>query len=168
MTFPYQLKTKTHQTQLYLRDLAYLNFSLSFFKTVMQDIKEKQDNKNKTINQRLYRRLEKIVNKIGYSVAILNDSDLNRMNTMYKKLFKKLLTMGKTNTVEINMELLATYILYCRFREKRVNTLHKNFEYFADLKVIFNTADFICQIDNIDVESELVEYKLAFQLAKVL
>lgn len=169
MTFPIMTHTKkAHKTELYLKDLAYMNFSLSFFRTVINDLVENKNNKNKTNNQRLQRRLENFVGNKGYLFLALNQQDLDRANNFYKKLFKKLVALGRTETVELNMELLATYVFYCRFKEKRVRPLHQDFKEFADLKKIFNLADFICQIDNIDIESEIKEYQIAFQLAKAL
>ena len=169
MTFPILTHTKKkHKTELYLKDLAYMNFSLSFFKTVLNDLSENKDNKNFKVNQRLQRRLKNFTVNKGYLFLALNKQDLDRANNFYKKIFKKLVALGRTETVELNMELLATYVFYCRFKEKRVKPLHTDFKEFADLKKIFNLADFICQIDNIDIESEIKEYQIAFQLAKVL
>lgn len=168
MTFPIHKKINVHRTELYLKDLAYLNFCISFLKTTLNDLKENRDNKNKTINQKLQRRLENIIDERNKINPHLNNQDVIRVNTFYKKLFKKLILLCKDRSVELNIELFATYIFYCRFREKRIKTLNNDFEYFADLKKIFGLADFICQIDNIDVEDEIIEYKLAYQIVKVL
>jgi len=169
MTFPILThNNNTHKTELYLKDLAYMNFSLSFFKTVLNDILENKDNKNFKSNQKLQRRLENFTANKRYLFLALNKQDLDRTTNFYKKLFKKLLSFGRTKTIELNMELLATYIFYCRFKEKRVKPLHPDFKEFADLKKIFNLADFICQIDNIDIESEIKEYQIALKLTKVI
>ena len=161
-------KINVHRTELYLKDLAYLNFCMSFLKTTLNDLKENRDNKNKTINQKLQRRLENIIDERNKINPHLNNQDVIRVNTFYKKLFKKLILLCKDRSVELNIELFATYIFYCRFREKRIKILNNDFEYFADLKKIFSLADFICQIDNIDVEDEIIEYKIAYQIVKVL
>lgn len=169
MTFPILTHTKKkHKTELYLKDLTYLNFSLSFFRAVLGDIESSKDNKNKKNNQRLYRRLETVINKKGSIFSNLNSQDLSRVNTFYKKIYKKLIAIGRNKTIELNMELLSTYVLYCRFKEKRTKPLHEDFKPFADLKTIFNLADFICQIDNINVDTEIKEYNIAFQLAKAM
>lgn len=176
MTYPInrinQTKLKAHKPLSYLKDLAFLQMSLSLFKTSLDDllkdekifIKTKTDNKHKKTNQQIKRRIESLIDQRGSLFTDLCVNDSLKVNELAKKLFKKMVTISEKN-ISLNMELLAIYILWCRFKEQRLNLLHKDFEYYSNSKRLFDLAYLICEVD---IEDKNIEYSIATKLKKVI
>jgi len=160
------------KAQGYIKDLAYLKLAIGFFKTAIDDLLKdeelftstKKENQNKKTNQRITRRLEEYLNQRDIVFSNVNRSDRNKANKYADKLLVDFMRIAP-KTISMNLELIAIYLIWCRFKEVRQKPLHVDFNYFANSKRLFDLAGLICTVD---ISDETAEYKLAYKLTKVL
>jgi hypothetical protein len=175
MTFPFINKTIKQtikpKSQGYLKDLAYLKLSLGFLNTALQDMLKDTDfnnrkkvNQNRKINKKINLMIESIISDRESIFNQVNKSDRIKASEMAEKLLLSFVKIAP-KTQSMNLELIAIYTLWCRYKEKRAKPLHIDFKPFADAKRLFDLAELVCKVD---IEDENIEYNLAYELTKVI
>lgn len=171
MTFPILKNRKlAAKSAGYLKDLAFLKFGMGLLYSAIDDlvkdetifIKTNKDNKNHKKNTQIKRRIEAFIFEGSKIFKRVNKDDLMKTDKTARLILFSMVKVSESNTT-LNLELLAIYSFFLRFKEKRVKKLDCDFEYFSNSKRLFDLAALICEVD---IDDDMKEYHLAAKLVK--
>jgi hypothetical protein len=131
------------------KDLMVLSFCKSMIEVSQKEesvadanLHSRDDNKDYKVNKRIDRALERLSEKMTSAINAIYKEGGSEVATWVRNNLHKRVggTLTKIQEEQIDLEMLALWVMYCNFAEKK-RPLHKEFEQFVDANQYFNITE---------------------------